>query len=169
MKIFEKTFVVAFVMVLVTLEMAWAQTPSRLDQFYAWGTYSYKSPENTICYVLSVPLESLPTTVNHGDNFFLVTKRSHSPVSFEPQFMAGYMLKEGSRVTVTIGNKDFDFFTKDSSAWLESPTLEKQLVSAMRSGNNMTVKATSKRGTHTTYTYSLKGITAALNRAQKCH
>ncbi|WP_208432079.1 invasion associated locus B family protein, partial [Bartonella bovis] len=114
-------------------------------------------------------LEALPTTVNHGDNFFLVTKRSHSPVSFEPQFMAGYTLKEGSKVTVTIGNKDFDFFTKDSSAWLASSELEKQLVSAMRSGINMTVKAISKRGTYTTYTYSLKGITAALDVIQKCH
>ncbi|EJF89550.1 hypothetical protein ME1_00320 [Bartonella vinsonii subsp. arupensis OK-94-513] len=166
---FEKTVIAASIMVLVTFGTACAQTPSRLNQFEAWGAYSYKSPKNTICYVLSVPLEALPTTVNHGDNFFLVTKRSDSPISFEPQFMAGYTLKEGSKVTVTIGNMDFDFFTKDSSAWLASAALEKQLVSAMRSGMSMTVKALSKRGTHTTYTYSLKGITAALNAVQKCH
>ncbi|EJF80376.1 invasion associated locus B family protein [Bartonella doshiae] len=166
---FEKTFIAAFIMFLVNAGATWAQAPSRLDQFEAWGAYSYKSPEDTICYVLSIPLESLPTTVNHGDNFFLVTKRSHSPVLFEPQFMAGYTLKEGSGVTVTIGDKNFDFFTKDSSAWLASSALEKQLVSAMRAGKTMIVKATSKRGTHTTYTYSLKGVTAALNAVQKCH
>ncbi|WP_455480208.1 invasion associated locus B family protein [Bartonella sp. B23] len=166
---FEKTVIAASVIILVISGSARAQTPSRLNQFEAWGAYSYKSPENAICYVLSVPLESLPTTVNHGDNFFLVTKRSDSPVSFEPQFMAGYTLKEGSKVTVTIGNKSFDFFTKDSSAWLASSELEKQLVSAMRAGRNMTVNAISKRGTYTTYTYSLKGVTAALDAAQKCH
>ncbi|WP_429136798.1 invasion associated locus B family protein [Bartonella heixiaziensis] len=165
----KKTVIAASVIVLVAARTVWAQAPSRLDQFEAWGAYSYKSPRNTICYVLSVPLEALPTTVNHGDNFFLVTKRSNSPVSFEPQFMAGYTLKEGSKVTVTIGDKNFDFFTKDSSAWLASSELEKQLVSAMRAGRNMTVKAISKRGTYTTYTYSLKGVTAALNAAQKCH
>ncbi|GAA5104446.1 invasion associated locus B family protein [Bartonella jaculi] len=169
MKMLKKTVIAASVIVLVTARMVWAQVPSRLDQFEAWGAYSYKSPKNTICYVLSVPLEALPTTVNHGDNFFLVTKRSNSPVSFEPQFMAGYTLKEGSKVTVTIGDQDFDFFTKDSSAWLASSALEKQLVSAMRAGRSMTVKALSKRGTYTTYTYSLKGVTAALNAAQKCH
>ncbi|WP_332065248.1 invasion associated locus B family protein [Bartonella sp. CB189] len=166
---FKKSFLTAFIMVLTTTVTAWSQAPKRLDQFYAWGSYSYKSPENKICYVLSVPLESLPTTVNHGDNFFLVTKRSNSPISFEPQFMAGYTLKEGSKVIVSVGNKDFDFFTKDSSAWLASAELEKQLVSAMRSGNKMIVKAISKRGTHTTYTYSLKGVTAALNLVRKCH
>ncbi|WP_455477701.1 invasion associated locus B family protein [Bartonella sp. B41] len=165
---FERFFITMSVVILVSTGTACAQTPSRLDQFEAWGAYSYKSPEDTICYVLSAPLESLPMTVRHGDNFFLVTKRSHSPVSFEPQFMAGYMLKEGSKVTVTIGDKNFDFFTKDSSAWLESSSAEKQLVSAMRSGISMTVKATSKRGTNTTYTYSLRGVTAALNATQKC-
>lgn len=166
---FKKTVISIFVMVLVTSGAMCAQTPSRLNQFEAWGVYSYKSPQKTICYVLSVPLQSLPTTVNHGDNFFLVTKRSHSPVSFEPQLMAGYTFKEGSKVTVTIGGKDFDFFTKDSSAWLSSSELEEQFVSAMRAGINMTVKAISKRGTATTYTYSLKGISAALNSTQKCH
>ncbi|WP_208540981.1 MULTISPECIES: invasion associated locus B family protein [Bartonella] len=165
----KKTFITTSVMILAAAGITWAQTPNRLNQFEAWGAYSYKSSENTVCYVLSVPLSALPTTVNHGDNFFLVTKRSDSPVTFEPQFMAGYTLKEGSKVTVTVGDKDFDFFTKDSSAWLASSEMEKQLVSAMRSGKNMVVKAISKRGTHTTYTYSLKGVTAALNMAQKCH
>ncbi|AQX20579.1 invasion associated locus B family protein [Bartonella sp. WD16.2] len=165
----KKTFITTSMMILATTGITWAQTPNRLDQFEAWGAYSYKSSENTVCYVLSVPLNALPTTVNHGDNFFLVTKRSDSPVIFEPQFMAGYTLKEGSKVTVTVGDEDFDFFTKDSSAWLASSEMEKQLVSAMRSGKDMVVKAISKRGTHTTYTYSLKGVTAALNMAQKCH
>ncbi|MBA9082907.1 invasion protein IalB [Bartonella chomelii] len=169
MKMLKKTFITTSIMILATAGITWAQTPNRLNQFEAWGAYSYKSSENTVCYVLSVPLSALPTTVNHGDNFFLVTKRSDSPITFEPQFMAGYTLKEGSKVTVTVGDKDFDFFTKDSSAWLASSEMEKQLVSAMRSGKDMVVKATSKRGTHTTYTYSLKGVTAALNMAQKCH
>ncbi|OPB30390.1 invasion associated locus B family protein [Bartonella sp. WD12.1] len=165
----KKTFIATSVMILAAAGATWAQTPNRLNQFEAWGAYSYKSSENTVCYVLSVPLSALPTTVNHGDNFFLVTKRSDSPVIFEPQFMAGYTLKEGSKVIVTVGDKNFDFFTKDSSAWLASSEMEKQLVSAMRSGKDMVVKATSKRGTDTTYTYSLKGVTAALNMAQKCH
>lgn len=169
MEMLKKTFITMSIMILAAAGITWAQTPNRLNQFEAWGAYSYKSSENTVCYVLSVPLSALPTTVNHGDNFFLVTKRSNSPVTFEPQFMAGYTLKEGSKVTVTVGDKNFDFFTKDSSAWLASSEMEKQLVAAMRSGKDMVVKATSKRGTRTTYTYSLKGVTAALNMVQKCH
>ncbi|RCL02172.1 MAG: Invasion associated locus B family protein [Candidatus Tokpelaia sp. JSC188] len=146
-----------------------AQTPARLDQFDYWGVYSYKANNATICYVLSTPIAQSPTTVNHGDNFFLVSMRTAGgTITFEPQFMAGYSLRDDSHVTVSVGNKAFSLFTKESSAWIDTTQGEVNLISAMKSGSTMTVKAISKRGTNTTYTYSLKGITAALKVAQKC-
>lgn len=164
---FEKIFVVTSAIVISMVGGAYAQSPTKLNQFDAWAAYSYKSGANTVCYVLSVPLTSEPATVKHGDNFFLVSKRP-GQTSFEPQFMAGYPLKPNSKVVVTVDGKTFEFFTKDSSAWLESNSAETQIVAAMRAGSNLTVKAVSSRGTNTAYTYSLKGITAALNAAQKC-
>lgn len=161
-------FVAVSAITLAAVSGAHAQSPTKLNQFDAWAAYSYKSGNNTICYVLSVPLTSEPTTVKHGDNFFLVSKRPNAQGGFEPQFMAGYPLKPNSNVTVTVDGKDFDFFTKDSSAWLESTAAEAQLIKAMRAGSNLSVKAVSVRGTNTSYTYSLKGISAALNMAQKC-
>ena len=163
---FGKTFVAASVMIMAIAGTASAQTPTRINQFDAWGAYSYKSGNNTVCYVLSAPITAEPKSVNHGDNYFLVSKRAGSPVTYEPQFMAGYALKD--KVTVSVDGKNFEFFTKDSSAWAASPAAESQLVAAMKSGSNLSVKAVSQRGTNTSYTYSLKGITAALNAAQKC-
>ena len=46
---------------------------------------------------------------------------------------------------------------------MENADQEKTLVDAMRKGRKMVVKGTSSRGTSTVYTYSLSGITAALN------
>lgn len=163
---FGKTFVAASVMIMAVAGTASAQTPTRINQFDAWGAYSYKSGNNTVCYVLSAPITSEPKSVNHGDNYFLVTKRTGNPVSYEPQFMAGYALKD--KVIVSVDGKNFEFFTKDSSAWAASPATESQLVAAMKSGSNLSIKAVSQRGTNTNYTYSLKGVTAALNAAQKC-
>lgn len=163
---FGKTFVAASVMIMAVAGIASAQTPTRINQFDAWGAYSYKSGNNTVCYVLSAPITAEPKSVNHGDNYFLVSKRAGNPVTYEPQFMAGYTLKD--KVTVSVDGKNFEFFTKDSSAWAASPATESQLVAAMKNGSNLSVKAISQRGTNTSYTYSLKGITAALNAAQKC-
>jgi hypothetical protein len=46
---------------------------------------------------------------------------------------------------------------------------ESEVISALRSGNDMTVHAHSLRGTATTYTYSLNGVTAALRRMSTCN
>jgi len=165
-----KTFITAIILTFLSMAAAHAQSPKKLDQFDYWGVYSYQAEGGgTVCYALSAPLESTPTNVNHGDVFFLVTKRSGGSVTFEPQFMAGYILRTGSQVAVVVDDKvKFDLFTKDSSAWVESSEGENNLVTAMRAGSNMVVKAQSQRGTNTSYTYSLKGISAALNKANSC-
>jgi invasion protein IalB len=46
---------------------------------------------------------------------------------------------------------------------------EPQMVSAIRKGADMLVEATSRRGTATSYSYSLSGITAALKQVAKCN
>ena len=145
-----------------------AQTPTRIGEFNDWGAFSYSSGGGKVCYALSVPTAKNPANVDHGDNFFLVTQRSKQNITYEPQFMAGYTLRQDSKVTVTIDGKDFTFFTKDNSAWVENAAQEPALVAAMRAGTRMSVKATSRRGTSTSYEYSLSGVTAALNAIESC-
>ena len=82
--------------------------------------------------------------------------------------MMGYPLQESSKVTVNVDGRDFTFFTRGSSAWVENAAQEPQLVAAMKAGTSMTVKAVSRRGTDTSYSYSLRGITAALNQIANC-
>ncbi len=41
-------------------EAAAPSGPTRIQQFNAWGAYSYTSGANKVCYVLSVPAKSLP-------------------------------------------------------------------------------------------------------------
>lgn len=163
-----KSIVAASVFTIAMAGLALAQTPTQIKQFDVWGAYSYKSGNGKVCYVLSVPTQMQPSSVNHGDNFFLVTQKPGQNVSFEPQFMAGYDLKTNSKVTVTIGSRSFNMFVNGKSGWMENAAEEPQLIAAMRGGADMVVKAQSQRGTNTSYTYSLKGITAALNAVQNC-
>ena len=142
--------------------------PTRIQQFNAWGAYSYTSGNNKVCYVLSVPAEKSPAKLDHGDNFFLVTQRPGQNISYEPQAMMGYALKPGSKVKVTVDDKAYMMFIKDKSAWLENAAEEPALVAAMKSGHNMKVEAVSARGTNTSYVYSLSGITAALKQIESC-
>ena len=53
-------------------------------------------------------------------------------------------------------------------AWVENAAEEPALVAAMKGGKSMTVKAVSGRGTATSYSYSLSGISAALKQIESC-
>jgi invasion protein IalB len=144
-------------------------TPTLIKQFGDWGAYSYQSAGGKVCYVLSPAKSKLPEKgIEHGDNFFIVTQRPGQNISYEPQAMMGYALKENSKVNVTIDNKSFVMFTKDKAAWVENAAQEPALVAAMKTGHSLGVAATSKKGTGTTYTYSLAGVSAALKQIETC-
>ncbi|MDE1995191.1 MAG: hypothetical protein KGI75_21995 [Rhizobiaceae bacterium] len=143
--------------------------PTLIQQFGDWGAYSYQSASGKVCYVLSVAKTKTPATgIDHGDNFFIVTQRPGQNISYEPQAMMGYPLKENSKVNVTIDKQTFVMFTKDKAAWVENAAQEPALVAALKSGHSLGITATSKKGTGTSYTYSLKGVTAALKQIESC-
>ena len=165
---FVRSFTTALILILASAGIASAQSPTRIQQFKAWGAYSYKSGNSNVCYVLSVPTAKEPANVDHGDIFFIVSQRPGQNISYEPQAMMGYVMKENSKVNVTIDNKTFVMFTKEKAAWVENAAEEPALVNAMKTGHNMTVKAMSRKGTVTSYAYSLQGISAALKQIERC-
>lgn len=145
-----------------------AQSATKIGQHNAWGTYSYQSGNGKVCYVLTVPTDKQPTSLDHGDIFFFVSQRPGQQVSYEPQFIASYNFQENSKVTVTVGNKNFTMFTKGKSAWVENAAEEPVLIAAMKGGSDMKIAAKSGRGNPTNYTFSLKGISAALTSIASC-
>ncbi|AZV19018.1 MULTISPECIES: invasion associated locus B family protein [Mesorhizobium] len=147
---------------------ALAQSATKIGQHNAWGTYSYQASGGKVCYVLTVPTDKQPPTLDHGDMFFFVSQRPGQQVSYEPQFIAGYNFQDGSKATVTIDKKTFSMFTRGKSAWVENAAEEPVLIAAMKTGTDMKVTAKSGRGNPTSYVFSLKGISAALTSIAKC-
>lgn len=147
---------------------ALAQQATKIGQHNAWGTYSYQASNGKVCYVLTVPTDKQPPTLDHGDMFFFVSQRPGQQVSYEPQFIAGYNFQENSKVTVSVGDKSFTMFTRGKSAWVENAAEEPVLIAAMKGGTDMKVQAKSGRGNGTNYVFSLKGISAALSSIANC-
>src|SRR3546814_3029625 len=92
----------ALAITLAGTSLASAQSPTRIQQFKAWGAYSYKSSGGTVCYVLSVPTAKEPANVNHADIFFIVSKRPVLNISYEPQAMMGYTLGATPKYNVMV-------------------------------------------------------------------
>jgi hypothetical protein len=155
----------------LSLSVANAQgaQPSLLGTFDDWEAYKTTDSRGTVCYVISAPKTKLPAAAKRDSVYFLLTSWPGAKISNEPSLLIGYPFKDASKATVQLGADKFDFFTKADGAWLPTGPDEAKLVTAMRSTAEMTVKGTSKRGTLTTDTYSLKGLSAALDKvAEGC-
>jgi invasion protein IalB len=143
--------------------MAQSQSPTLLGESGDWQAYTYKSGGATVCYVVSQPKSSEPKAAKRDPVFFLVTHRPAQKIRNEVSTIIGYPFKKDSKVDLSIDGTAFTLFTNADGAWADTKD-DKTVVDTMKKGQAMTVKGTSWRGTSTTDTYSLKGISAALDK-----
>lgn len=136
-----------------------------LGTFGDWE--AYRDPREGYCYAGSKPQKEEGRYTQRGDVFVLVTHRpkekSYNVVSFD----AGYVFKDGAQASAVIGAQSFALFGQGEQAWTRDAEGDAHLVKAMRAGATMVVKGTSARGTATTDTYSLTGVSAALDAIDK--
>ncbi|MCX5514112.1 hypothetical protein C3941_24385 [Kaistia algarum] len=147
--------------------IAHAQTPNRVGTFKDWSAYAYSDKRGKVCYAASQPKTQKPDGVNRDPSYFMITARPTENVRSEVSVIIGYRFKEGSKVTVDIDGQKFAMFTKEDGAWIENAAEETAMIEAMKKGHAMSVNGTSSRGTVTTDSYSLSGISASLDAMGK--
>jgi hypothetical protein len=148
-----------------------AAKPTLVGQFNNWGAYTASPGGKKICFVISRPTaaETKPPNRPRNQPYLFITTRPTDKVINEVSIAVGYPFKASSQATAEIGSKTFALYTQGDGAWIKNMTQEVQLVDAMRSDDSIVVKGESARGTASTDTYSLKGLTEALGRvAQDC-
>ncbi|WP_205587507.1 hypothetical protein [Rhizobium jaguaris] len=135
-------FAASLILTMFAATAAHAAAPVRLDQFGAWGAFSYRSDGGMSCYILSTPIAQMPSSVDHGDNFFIVGHPSGQ--DYVPEAMAGYDLKQGAPMMAVIGGKTFAMFTKDRHGWVQNEADQPSMIQALKSGDKLELHATSK-------------------------
>lgn len=134
--------------------------------FTDWSVYSKTNAGERICYALAKPKSKTPSSVNHGDIYFMVSNWKSGAAKEQPSLLTGYTLKNTIPPTARVGSSKTPMYASQNEAFVESATDERKLVRAMRKGSIMRVDAVSTRGTQTSYEFSLRGITAALRKAK---
>ena len=158
----------AFAMLAAGTALAADDKPELLGSFRDWHVYQTGKGPNRLCYALSQPKEMAPKDVKRDSVFFLISTWPVRKVRNEPSVMAGYAYKDGGKAEIQVGADKFNFFTKNDGgsggAWMQDAKDEKKLIDAMKKGAGMSVSGISARGTTTKDTYSLAGISAALDK-----
>jgi Invasion associated locus B (IalB) protein len=140
---------------------AMAEDPTKLGAFKDWEAYTYKAPDSKVCFAFSSPKKSEPAKAKRDAIRFIVTNYPGRKVKGEISTVIGYPFKEGSPVKLTIDEKSFDLFPVGDTAWAGETDAE--IVAAMKKGTSLKVSGTSWKGTVTTDSYSLAGISAAID------
>jgi invasion protein IalB len=145
--------------------------PSLLGQYEAWSAYTATPSGRKICFAVARPASSQSDPPNRPREQVLafVASRPAEKVKEEVSILIGYAFKPSSEATLAVGPAKFALYTQNDSAWVRHSGEEPKLVDTMRKGSDMVIKGTSERGTQTSDTFSLKGISQALERiAQEC-
>ncbi|HVV93076.1 MAG TPA: invasion associated locus B family protein [Hyphomicrobiales bacterium] len=144
------------------------QNQQLLGQFTDWAAYSASAGGGKVCFAISQPKKRAPEGLNRDPAYFFVTNRPADKVKGEISMQVGFPMKAGDPTQVSIGSSNFNLVTQGERAWTNGKD-DDQIVAAMRGGHDMTIKSTSTRGHVTTDTYSLAGISAALDKInQEC-
>lgn len=139
--------------------------PTSLGASGDWEAFTYEAEGSKVCYATSAPkkTEANKKGVDRGPVYFMITHWPGKKVRAQPSVMIGYKFKDASDVKLTVDGKNFVLFPVDNMAWTDKVETEKAILAAMKSGKSMVVSGVSAKGTATKDTYSLSGISAAMD------
>ncbi len=138
-----------------------AADPRHLGTFKDWNAFAFEENGRKVCYISSQPKKTEPAKARRGDIYALVTHRPSEKTFDVVSIIVGYPFKKGSDGDVAIDGKTFTLFTDGETAWARDAESDRAVTAALRGGRQMVVKGVSGRGTRTTDTYSLDGVSQA--------
>jgi len=145
--------------------------PTLIGQFGTWGAYTATPNGKKVCFALAKPSSSKTNPPNRPRDpaYAFVSTRPAEKVVNEVSIMIGYALKPGSESSLEVGGASYSMYTQGDGLWIKNAAEEERMVDAMRKAADATVKGVSAKGTETSDTFSLKGLSQALDKlAQDC-
>ncbi len=155
-----RQFVFAFFGLNASMALA---APESLGRERAWE--AVKDSEKNICYMISFPLSSEGNYTTRDPAYLMVSIRPSENIVGEIAFYAGYPYGD-KPVELTIDGKSYSFLTRGEWAWPKDNQTNTELLNSMIAGNRLVVKGNSQRGTLTTDTFSLSGVTNSWNKTK---
>jgi hypothetical protein len=141
--------------------------PSQIGEYKDWTAYAAPVKGGKVCYALATPQKSRRRRAQQPPDgaYFFISNRPQDGVQNEVSVMPGFALKANSEVELTVEGSTFKLFTRGDGAFMGNNEDQAALVEAMRAGRrDMKVEAVSTRGRSSAQSYSLAGISDALDK-----
>lgn len=140
--------------------------PSQLANYGDWGVFLAQGEMSKTCYALATPKDRTPAGLKRDPAFVFISNRPGENVHEEISVIMGFPVKENA-VQAEVAGSTFDLIAKGTNAWIKNPAEESQFIEALKKGAKLVVHAPSAKGHVTTDSYSLAGLSQALDRIGK--
>jgi hypothetical protein len=172
-----------------------ASKPSLVATFGDWNVFVGEVGKGRICYTLAQPKSREPASLTRDPGYAFISDRPSEGVRNEVSFIMGFDVSGGdtaeSKTDAKPGEKpsksdaksktsaaaaapvalvdqaSFEMLPKGGNLWVKNAAKESALITEMRKGAKLVIKAASLRGHQSIDTYSLGGFAQAMERLQK--
>jgi hypothetical protein len=173
-----------------------ASKPALVATFGDWNVFVGEVGKGRICYTLAQPKLREPASLKRDPGYAFISDRPAEGVRNEVSFIMGFDVAAGAEATEAkldpkLGQKPesksdaksktpaapapvalvdeatFEMLPKGGDLWVKNAAKEGALITEMRKGTKLVIKAASLRGHQSIDTYSLTGFAQAMERLQK--
>lgn len=137
------------------------QAKDSLGVFGGWA--AFRDPQAPRCYAIAVPAASRQQ--RELEPFATIGTWPRSNIRGQVHFRLARQLRQGSPVTLQVGDKSFSLTGGGGDAWAQDRRMDAAIVAAMRSAPRMVIRATDRRGNRFSSTYALEGAATAMDAA----
>jgi hypothetical protein len=162
----DKTASMIFVLLLAA-GSAWISTGSAraaelVSTHNDWKAYRHGTGDERMCFAVSEPSEANPQGGRREGPHIYVTAWPKAGIKAEISVLVGASLNKNAEIQISVDGNRFELFPDGDRAYVSDADDELKLLDAMRRGRTMTVTSTSAEGKQMRDTYSLLGLTAAI-------
>jgi len=150
---------------LLALAMAFgtvAEAAELMSTHSSWKAYRHGEGGDRMCFAVSAASEQNPPDGERQKSFIYVTAWPQAGIKAEISVLVGFVLKRGAEIKVEVGGTTFTLFADGDRAYVGDVNEELKMLEAMRRGKTLTVTAPAGAGETTKDSYSLSGVTAAI-------
>jgi hypothetical protein len=172
-----------------------AAKPALVATFGDWNVFVGEVGKGRICYTLAQPKSREPASLKRDPGYAFISDRPAEGVRNEVSFIMGFDVaaaeaaeakpdaKPGEKPApksdvkpktssapapvALVDEATFEMLPKGGNLWVKNAAKENALITEMRKGVKLVLKAASLRGHQSIDTYSLTGFAQAMERLQK--
>lgn len=140
-----------------------------LGKFGDWYAFTQGEGKDKLCYMIAAPTLSLGEIEGRGGVGAMVTHQTGGKVRDQISVALGFEPHKTkyTKAKVDKGGNVLMRLVDGDRAWIREASVDQQLVTKMKSGDNLIVTGMSSKGVATQDTYSLSGFTKAYEAINK--